>query len=171
MTSKAVLVLNASWEPLPDMIPVNDAVCAVIGGKADIIEFVEGEYFRSQYLSIPAPTVILLKRYVKLPFRRRTLAVTSQNVLERDMHICGYCGGPADSMDHIVPTSRGGRNEWMNVIAACIPCNSRKDNTLLEDTDMTLRFSPTIPLRKSWLVVGWKDREQQAKYIPEHMEV
>lgn len=39
---------------------------------------------------------------------------------------CAYCGGPADTLDHIVPVSRGGTNVWYNLTAACRPCNSRK---------------------------------------------
>ena len=48
-------------------------------------------------------------------------------VLARDGHRCGYCGGPASTVDHILPRSRGGRNTWTNTIAACDGCNQRKD--------------------------------------------
>jgi hypothetical protein len=48
-------------------------------------------------------------------------------VLARDGHRCGYCGGPASTVDYILPRSRGGRNTWTNTIAACDGCNQRKD--------------------------------------------
>ncbi|MBI3604531.1 MAG: HNH endonuclease [Nitrospirae bacterium] len=44
--------------------------------------------------------------------------------------ICYYCQGkfkPADlTMDHIVPISRGGKNNKGNVVPACKECNSKK---------------------------------------------
>ena len=39
---------------------------------------------------------------------------------------CGYCGGHASTIDHVLPRSRGGRNTWPNTVAACDGCNQRK---------------------------------------------
>lgn len=39
---------------------------------------------------------------------------------------CCYCGAPANSIDHIEPTVRGGAHSWENFTAACQRCNSRK---------------------------------------------
>ena len=43
-----------------------------------------------------------------------------------DASACHYCGGPAQSRDHVVPRSRGGRNIAENIVPACLPCNQRK---------------------------------------------
>lgn len=40
---------------------------------------------------------------------------------------CVYCGGPADTLDHIEPLSAGGDHDWTNLAGACRPCNSRKE--------------------------------------------
>jgi 5-methylcytosine-specific restriction endonuclease McrA len=46
---------------------------------------------------------------------------------------CFYCSTPSEGLDHITPQSKGGANNYTNVIGACSPCNSRKaDRTLLE---------------------------------------
>ena len=47
-------------------------------------------------------------------------------VLQRDGWRCAYCGGPADTVDHLVPYSRSGDNAMDNLVAACRSCNSRK---------------------------------------------
>lgn len=47
-------------------------------------------------------------------------------VLERDGHLCGYCGGEATEADHIIPKSAGGKDDLANLVGACKPCNSRK---------------------------------------------
>ena len=45
---------------------------------------------------------------------------------------CAYCGGEADTLDHIVPRSAGGTNHWANLTSACGSCNTRKhDRSLL----------------------------------------
>lgn len=44
---------------------------------------------------------------------------------------CVYCGKPADSMDHVVPISKGGGHTQENVVPACLSCNSKKNNKSL----------------------------------------
>lgn len=46
---------------------------------------------------------------------------------------CAYCGGQADSRDHLLPYARGGRRTPENMVPACQPCNNNKgDRTPLE---------------------------------------
>ncbi len=44
--------------------------------------------------------------------------------------ICNYCGRKFPqselTMDHIVPLSRGGRSERINIVPACKECNNKK---------------------------------------------
>lgn len=47
-------------------------------------------------------------------------------VLERDHHVCHYCGGHATTVDHVVPRIRGGSNKPENLVAACESCNYSK---------------------------------------------
>lgn len=42
---------------------------------------------------------------------------------------CAYCGAPSEHIDHIVPFSRGGPTDWMNLAPACAKCNYRKSAT------------------------------------------
>jgi hypothetical protein len=47
--------------------------------------------------------------------------------------LCWYCGSRANSIDHMVPVSRGGSNAYGNVVPACKPCNNNKsDQTVAE---------------------------------------
>lgn len=48
-------------------------------------------------------------------------------VLLRGNPPCFYCGRPATTADHVVPTSKGGGSRG-NLVPACTPCNSRKGN-------------------------------------------
>jgi 5-methylcytosine-specific restriction endonuclease McrA len=48
-------------------------------------------------------------------------------IVERWGGMCVYCQAvPADTVDHIVPVSRGGTNYRKNLVPACRSCNSSK---------------------------------------------
>jgi 5-methylcytosine-specific restriction endonuclease McrA len=47
-------------------------------------------------------------------------------VLARDGYTCRWCGGPANTADHLVPLSRGGASTEQTMVAACLRCNSKR---------------------------------------------
>lgn len=47
-------------------------------------------------------------------------------VLKLCNHTCRYCGDYATHVDHVIPKSRGGSDEFSNLVAACARCNLRK---------------------------------------------
>ena len=63
----------------------------------------------------------------------------------RDRFRCQYCGDSFPSsqltFEHVVPRSKGGETSWTNIVAACDPCNVRKDNKL----DMKPLRAPFVP--------------------------
>lgn len=54
-------------------------------------------------------------------------------ILERDGRICFFCGGPGDTLDHLVPRSKGGHTTPVNCVCACNECNQSKANRDLDD--------------------------------------
>jgi hypothetical protein len=64
----------------------------------------------------------------------RDPTLTNTSLFQRDRCICAYCGNKYKSSeltcDHIIPTSKGGKNTWMNTVASCKPCNSLKQDIL-----------------------------------------
>ena len=114
------LVLNASYEPL-SVVSARRATCLVLSAKADLVAH-DGTAMRSPSITVASPLVIRLRYMVKVPFHRRT-ALSRRAVFARDDYRCQYCGDHADSIDHVMPRSRGGDHAWENVAAACRPCN------------------------------------------------
>jgi 5-methylcytosine-specific restriction endonuclease McrA len=145
------LVLNASYEPLA-VVSCRRAAILVLAEKADILHDT-GDQLRSARLSLPVPSVIRLRTFVKVPYRRRA-PLNRRAVFARDGHRCQYCDGGAESIDHVVPRSRGGEHVWENVVAACRPCNVRKRDRLLHETTMKLRHPPTVPRELTWVIVA-----------------
>ena len=56
-----------------------------------------------------------------------------ETILERDGFLCRYCGGPANTVDHVVPVERGGSHDPLNLVAACSRCNESKGAKTLDE--------------------------------------
>ncbi len=165
------LTLNASFEPLT-LVPVRRALRLVIDGKAEIVESDGNRVFRSVHVTVPRPSVIRLRRFVHVPrkFRRQ---VTNTFLFARDRYRCQFCGrrdlelGYRECLtrDHLVPLSRGGSNDWANVVTACSACNTRKGNRLVAECGMQLL---TVPAEPHFVYLTWAVRrltDVQSKYI------
>ena len=165
------LALNASFEPLT-MVPMRRALRLVLDGKAEIIEADAGRVVRSERLEIPRPAVIRLVKFIHVP-RRFRRQVTNTFLFARDRYRCQYCGRaaaelkPRESLtrDHLLPLSRGGTNDWTNVVTACSPCNTRKGNRMPAEIGMHPLVPPVEP---HFVHLSWAVRRltpAQAKYI------
>ena len=148
---RSALVLNATFEPL-SIVSARRAVCLVLSEKAEIVED-DGTKVHSELLTMPGPLVIRLRYVVKVPYHRRT-ALSRRAVFARDDHRCQYCGGMADSIDHVMPRSRGGMHVWENVTAACRGCNLRKRDRTPEEAGMLLASRPRAPRELAWIAVS-----------------
>ena len=145
------LVLNATMEPLC-VVPSRRAVVLVLSGKADLLHDA-GRRYRSATMEFPVPSVVRLRRYVRVPYRRRA-PLSRRGVFIRDDHTCQYCGKAAENVDHVQPRSRGGAHVWENVAASCTRCNARKKDRTPEEARMHLRRRPYAPSAAFWLVVA-----------------
>jgi 5-methylcytosine-specific restriction endonuclease McrA len=165
------LALNASFEPLT-MVPIRRALRLVIEGKAEILEADTGELVRSAQLALPRPVIIRLVKFVHVP-RRFRRQVTNTFLFARDGYRCQYCHRgqhelkPRECLtrDHLIPMSRGGTNEWTNVVTACSSCNTRKGNAMPHEIGMFPLLPPTEP---HFVHLAWAVRRltpTQAKYI------
>lgn len=156
------LVLNASREPLC-VVSLHRAVALVLSGKAVVLE-AGSTPLRSARTTFPAPEVLVLTRYVHVPYRG-VVPPTRRTVLHRDSHRCVYCAGPADTIDHIHPSSRGGRHEWTNVAAACARCNHRKADRLLSEIGWELLITPAVPRGSTILVAAIRPHPSWHTYL------
>ncbi len=79
-------------------------------------------------------------------------ALTNAALFARDRHLCLYCGQHhhrgALTRDHVVPLSKGGRDEWENVVSACLHCNVKKGSRTPQQAGMPLL---AVPYRPSWV--------------------
>ena len=154
-------------EPLA-VVTARRAVVLVLSSKAEVIHE-DGAWFRSEHLSLRAPTVVRLNRYVKVP-RRTHAGLSRRAVFLRDGWRCQYCAAPAEDVDHVLPKSRGGPHRWENVVAACRRCNAQKQDRTPQEAGLKLARKPTAPPPAFWLIVrAGRVGEDWRTYLEPHL--
>jgi 5-methylcytosine-specific restriction endonuclease McrA len=153
------LVLNAGFEPLA-VVSFKRALVLVMNQKATIIAADAEHPVWGSSGSYDRPSVILLTRYVRIP-STRLIPVSRRGVLRRDSQRCAYCGGAANTIDHVLPRSRGGQDTWENLVACCLRCNNAKSDRSPGEMGWNLQVRPKPPHGTSWLVRGVERAELQ----------
>ncbi|EID53029.1 restriction endonuclease [Saccharomonospora xinjiangensis XJ-54] len=150
---RRVLLLNATFEPLT-ALPLRRAIVLLVCGKAEVVhEDPAGILLRSATMTVELPSVIRLSRYVRVPYRAQ-VPLTRAGLMHRDRFRCAYCGGKAETIDHVVPRSRGGAHSWENCVACCATCNHRKADKLLSELGWRLRVVPREPHGPHWRLLA-----------------
>jgi len=101
---------------------------------------------------------------------RQLPAMSNPKLFVRDRHVCAYCGHcfHPDNLtrEHIIPSSRGGRDTWMNCITACRGCNGRKADRLPEEAHMSLLYLPYVPsLHEDMILRGRRILADQMEFL------
>lgn len=151
--SNQVVILNSGlevvsvsgWQRGIELVVNNEA--QIVAGRGD------GQLIRSgvnsltgERIELPKPLVVALDRWVDTykPRVSEDCLVSKKTILNRDNHTCVYCGGKnkGTTVDHVIPQSQGGLNSWNNLVAACMPCNSKKADKSLKEVGFKV---PSIP--------------------------
>ncbi|MGH3494814.1 MAG: HNH endonuclease, partial [Sciscionella sp.] len=102
---------------------------------------------------ITVPSVVRLSTYVRVPYRAK-VPLTRAGVMYRDHYRCVFCDAKAETIDHVIPRSRGGDHSWQNCVACCAKCNHRKADKLLAEIGWELRSTPAAPRGPHWRLLA-----------------
>ena len=146
-----VLVLNRNWQAINIRTPA-DAFCQMATNVATALEIDVQTHIRpvtwEEWLTLPiragdnavrtvrgairVPTVIVSLNFSKVPKKRPKLG--SKSIRERDGNRCQYTGKllrpDEGSLDQVIPRSRGGKDEWRNLVWSDKAVNAKKGNRL-----------------------------------------
>ena len=144
--SKEALLLTNSFEVL-DFVSERKILKLLFRDKVDVIFNWEDEIITWTSGQIKLPSVIKLTYPITRNFYR--ISFSRAIVIKRDESRCQYCDkkltGHQITVDHILPTSRGGRSNFTNCVVCCKKCNTFKGNKTLEEAGMKLLRQPISP--------------------------
>jgi len=153
-------VLNYDYTPL-NITSTRRGYVLVDKGKAEIIKSAENPIVAG-YQTYVRPLIIRLLSYIR--FNQRNLKVNRTRIYKRDNHECAYCGSKKQlTLDHIIPKSRGGGNDWNNLVTCCFKCNLKKANKTPEEAKMVLKvkpYAPTLISENGLLKKIWDDYQE-----------
>lgn len=161
-----VLVLNRNWQPI-NIRTAQDAFCQMATNVATALDIEGDEHIRpvkwDEWITLPVrehdtfvrtargairvPTVIVAVNYARVPKKRPKLS--AKNIRERDGNRCQYTGKllhpDEGSLDHVLPRSRGGKDEWGNLVWSDKTVNAKKGNRLPHEAGLKLLTVPRAP--------------------------
>ncbi len=167
----SVLVLNRQYLAV-HVVGVRRAFALLVNQLAEVIHIEDGQYanydfeswreiselkadfkapdedwIRSVNFEVCVPRVLRLLYYDRVPKQR--VRLNRRNIFARDANLCQYCGKrfPTSelSLDHVLPTCRGGGASWENLVCACVKCNVRKGGRTPRQAGMKLITKPVRP--------------------------
>ena len=175
----SVLVLNRHYMAI-HVVDVRRAFGLLVRDLAEVIHIEDGQYanydfqswreiselkcefkephddwIRSVNFEIQVPRVLRLLRFDRVPKQR--VRLNRRNIFARDANRCQYGGKryPTSelSLDHVVPTCRGGGTSWDNLVCACVKCNVRKGGRTPQEAGLKLVRKPVRPKASPLLTV------------------
>jgi 5-methylcytosine-specific restriction endonuclease McrA len=115
----------------------------------------DDDWIRSVNFEVCVPRVLRLLYYDRLPKQR--VRLNRRNIFARDANQCQYCGKRYStselSLDHVLPTCRGGDTSWENLVCACVKCNVRKGGRTPKEAGLKLIRPPVRPKRSPLLTI------------------
>lgn len=190
MSHPLVLTLNSHGHPL-HWVNWQDAIIHRVKG---LISWSLGETeievkggtsrLTGERTIVTVPTIIAINNEHR---NTRVPVLTNINLFRRDLHICGYCARMFTvdklSRDHIIPVSKGGKDNWLNVVTACKRCNNEKDDLSIDEWNKkslketgegrALVYLPYTPDRSEQLILQNRNILQDQmtyikSFIPDH---
>jgi 5-methylcytosine-specific restriction endonuclease McrA len=172
LKDKRVLQLNADFKPLSyrplSTISWEEAMFLLAKGWdrvktggfpiLTVVEEYDNEWVHSAHDSYKLPSVVALVNMVPLPDHA---AFSRNNLYLRDSYICQYSGirYPASelTLDHIIPSSKGGKSSWTNLVTCSKEVNFRKADKSVKEAGLKLIREPYVPN-------SWELRERGRQY-------
>ena len=180
-----VLVVNRNWQAINIRTPA-DAFCQMATNVATALEIDGENHIRpvtwDEWITLPirdgdnavhtvrgvirVPTVIVAVNYARVPKKRPKLCAKA--IRERDGNRCQYTGKllrpDEGSLDHVLPRSRGGKDEWGNLVWSDKAVNAKKGNRLPHEAGLKLLSVPRAPkelpvttfIRNAQDIADWK---------------
>jgi hypothetical protein len=145
--ARKVLVLDSRYEPVK-IVSMNHGFVLLYSNRAECVVDSErtilgvGKKWTVPWIIRLSGCRPKLKRFNGPRFSR-------QNIYLRDGFRCQYCHwtGPTTTLtlDHLIPTAKGGKTTWENIVTACKACNMKKGAKTIEEMGIQIHRHPKKP--------------------------
>lgn len=163
MSATQVILLDHNFQFL-NTVSIKKAVRLIVKERVEVIKSTDKE-LRVGFL---LPKVIRLLKAINATFTKK-IPFSKQSVFIRDNYVCQYCGKELHSrnstVDHVLPTSKGGKNSFFNCVTSCKPCNNWKGDQLISQTNMQLLKTPLHPTFAEFMYMRMKTMGIELKDI------
>jgi len=159
------VVLNGDYTFL-NTVSWKRGMCLWIKGKAEILKYAEYVIHCANGSELKVPLVLRLIKVIRMIYKNK-VPYTKRNVMIRDDFECAYCGSERDlTIDHIMPSSRGGKTTFENCITSCRSCNNTKGNRTPNEAKMFMSKRPYNPTISEFFRIKMKNLGMD-KYLKE----
>lgn len=143
------LVLSSAYQPMRQ-VSWQEAISMWFAGRVEIISVYEDRFIKTVDEVFKVPSIVrFVGDVVKKFLFENKPKFSREAVFIRDDGQCQYCGDKLKlhsfTLDHINPSSKGGRKHWLNIVACCKACNQKKGDRTPKQAGMTLKRQPYIP--------------------------
>jgi len=144
MYNVRVIVLNQDYSFL-NSISWQKAMKLLYKGKVTVVKYANITVNTAENIIMKIPAVVKLMKLIRTIYRTK-VPFSKKNVMIRDNFTCQYCGRTDGlTIDHVIPSSRGGKNTFENCVSACKECNSKKGSKTPSEAQMYLKKQPVQP--------------------------
>ena len=139
------IVLNGDYTFL-NTVGWKRAICLIFKEKAEMLKASTKTIQNAEgNVKFEIPLVIKLVKVIRLIYKNK-VPFSKRNIMVRDGFRCVYCGSSSRlTIDHVIPASKGGKNNFDNCVTACQPCNNKKGNRTPREANMFMRKQPYAP--------------------------
>lgn len=143
------LVLSSAYQPMRQ-VSWQEAISMWFAGRVEILSVYEDRFIKTVDEVFKVPSIVrFVGDVVKKFLFENKPKFSREAVFIRDDGQCQYCGDKLKlhsfTLDHINPSSKGGRKHWLNIVACCKACNQKKGDRTPKQAGMTLKRQPYIP--------------------------
>ncbi|WGL60356.1 HNH endonuclease [Pigmentibacter sp. JX0631] len=144
---RKVLVLDSRYEPVKIVTMELGFVLLYAGRVTSIMD--SERQIQGVAKTWKVPWIVRLNGCRPRTKRLNGPRFSRQNVYLRDGFRCQYCmsqgGASTLTLDHLLPSAKGGKTTWENIVTACKTCNMKKGSKTIEELGIKLQRPPSKP--------------------------
>lgn len=142
------LLLDRNYMAL-SVITWKKAVTLMAKGKVEAVSDTYSVVIKTVSEAFKVPSILRLVTVIPWRAHQGRMKFSRKHVMLRDNHECQYCsvhlGKNSGTIDHVIPSSRGGKTDYLNCVASCKNCNNEKGNRTPREAKMILKKKPRKP--------------------------